>query len=263
MEEKQEYNIVVEHVCMDFKMEKERSDSLKERIIRGLQGSHEYSILHALKDISFQVSPGEVLGIVGSNGSGKSTLLRIIAGALKPSSGRVAADRKKIQLLTLGTGFDRELTAKENVYLNGSLIGYSRKFLDEHYEQIVAFAELNGFMNEKIKNFSSGMTARLGFAIATAGDFKDILILDEVLSVGDGAFRKKSERKMKEIIGGGATTILVSHSLPQIKSMCTKILWLHKGRQIEFGSDVKGICDKYKAMLDGKLKLDDKVETRA
>ena len=251
MEEKQEYNIVVEHVCMDFKMVKERSDSLKERIIRGLQGSHEYSILHALKDISFQVSPGEVLGIVGSNGSGKSTLLRIIAGALKPSSGRVAADRKKIQLLTLGTGFDRELTAKENVYLNGSLIGYSRKFLDEHYEQIVAFAELNGFMNEKIKNFSSGMTARLGFAIATAGDFKDILILDEVLSVGDMAFRKKSGRRIHELIHGGATVLLVSHSIDTILSHASRAIWLEKGELKADGSPDQ-VCRDYRIYMNGR-----------
>ena len=221
--------IEITDLWMDFKISLDKKDSLKERIISSLQKRNDYTILHALKEINLEVKSGEVLGIIGSNGSGKSTLLRIIAGILKPSKGEIKVDKKKVQLLTLGTGFDGQLTAKENVYLNGSLIGYSQKFLDENYDKIVEFAELDGFMNEKIKNFSSGMTARLGFAIATAGDFKDILLLDEVLSVGDIAFRKKSGERIHELMHGGATVLLVSHSIDTILSHCSRGIWLEKG----------------------------------
>ena len=165
-------------------------------------------------------------------------------------------------LLELGSGFDGDLTVRENTYLRGAMLGYTRRFMDETYEQIIDFAELREFENRPFKQLSSGMKSRLAFSIASLVN-PDILILDEVLSVGDGAFRKKSEAKMREIITGGATTILVSHSIQQVREMCSKVLWLHKGRQIEFGSDVKGICDKYQAMLDGKLKLDDMEGTRA
>ena len=228
--------IEITDLWMDFKISLDKKDSLKERIISSLQKRNDYTILHALKEINLEVKSGEVLGIIGSNGSGKSTLLRIIAGILKPSKGEIKVDKKKVQLLTLGTGFDGQLTAKENVYLNGSLIGYSQKFLDENYDKIVKFAELDGFMNEKIKNFSSGMTARLGFAIATAGDFKDILLLDEVLSVGDIAFRKKSGERIHELMHGGATVLLVSHSIDTILSHCSRVIWLEKGELRENGT---------------------------
>ena len=157
-------------------------------------------------------------------------------------------------LLELASGFDGELTVKENAYLRGAMLGYTRKFMDEKYDEIIAFAELKDFEDRPFKQLSSGMKSRLAFSIACLVK-PDILILDEVLSVGDGAFRKKSEAKMREVITGGATTILVSHSLEQVRKMCTKVLWLHKGRQIDFGTDVKGICDRYQDFLDGKLKL--------
>ena len=238
-------------LCMDFKLAVEPCDSLKERVVRGLQGRNEYRILHALQDITLNVKSGEVLGIVGSNGSGKSTLLKIIAGVLKQTKGELKVDKRKVQLLTLGTGFDRELTAKENVYLNGSLIGYSKAFLDQHYEKIVEFAELEGFMNEKIKKFSSGMSARLGFAIATAGDFKDILVLDEVLSVGDMAFRRKSGRRIHELIHGGATVLMVSHSTETIISHCSRAVWLEKGI-LKMDGAPEAVCQSYRSYMNAK-----------
>lgn len=195
-----------------------------------------------------------MLGIIGTNGAGKSTLLKAISGIMVPSEGSVKRDGKIAALLELASGFDGDLTVKENAYLRGALLGYTRKFMDETYDQIIEFAELKEFEDRPFKQLSSGMKSRLAFSIASLVE-PDILILDEVLSVGDGAFRKKSEAKMKDIINGGATTILVSHSLNQVRSMCNKILWLHKGKQITFGSDVKKICDDYQAFLDGKLKI--------
>ena len=195
-----------------------------------------------------------MLGIIGTNGAGKSTLLKAISGIMRPSEGSIIRHGTITALLELGSGFDGDLTVKENAYLRGAMLGYTRKFMDETYEQIIDFAELKEFEDRPFKQLSSGMKSRLAFSIASLVK-PDILILDEVLSVGDGAFRKKSEAKMKEIINGGATTILVSHSLNQVRSMCSKILWLHKGRQITFGNDVQKICDDYQSFLDGKLKI--------
>jgi ABC-2 type transport system ATP-binding protein len=195
-----------------------------------------------------------MLGIIGTNGAGKSTLLKAISGIMEPTEGYVKREGNIAALLELASGFDGDLTVRENTYLRGAMLGYTRKFMDEMYEHIIAFAELEDFQDRPFKQLSSGMKSRLAFSIASLVQ-PDILILDEVLSVGDGAFRKKSEQKMKEIISGGATTILVSHSLEQVRQMCTKVLWLHKGRQINFGTDVKGVCDRYQDFLDGKLKL--------
>ena len=243
--------IEIKDLYMEFKLAVDESDSLKERILKSLQKKNEYRILQALKDINLEVTSGEILGIIGSNGSGKSTLLRIIAGALKPTRGEVIVDKRKVQLLTLGTGFDLQLTAKENVYLNGALIGYSQKYIDENYDKIVEFAELQGFMNEKMKNFSSGMVSRLGFAIATVSASNDILILDEVLSVGDLAFQKKSGRRIHELIHGGATVLMVSHSIDTILSHCTRVMWLEKGEIKEVGSPAL-ICKKYREYMSTK-----------
>ena len=195
-----------------------------------------------------------MLGIIGTNGAGKSTLLKAISGIMRPSEGSIIRHGTIAALLELGSGFDGDLTVKENAYLRGAMLGYTRKFMDETYEQIIDFAELKEFEDRPFKQLSSGMKSRLAFLIASLVK-PDILILDEVLSVGDGAFRKKSEAKMKEIINGGATTILVSHSLNQVRCMCSKILWLHKGKQITFGSDVQKICDDYQSFLDGKIKI--------
>lgn len=240
--------IAIEDVSMDFKVAMQNVSGIKEWMIKKLRGRISYRTLHALSHISFFVYPGEVIGIIGTNGSGKSTLLKIVSGALTPTSGYVKVDRSKIQLLTLGTGFDMELTARENVYLNGSVIGYSREFIDEHYDDIVAFAELEGFMEEKVKNFSSGMVSRLGFAIATVGDAAEILILDEVLSVGDEFFRKKSLERIKEMIHGGSTVLMVSHGMSTIMENCTRAVWIEKGRLMMIG-DVKRVCEAY-----GKMK---------
>ena len=205
-----------------------------------------YKELYALNHINFNVYRGEIVGVIGTNGSGKSTLLKIVSGALNPTSGRVVVDQRKVQLLTLGTGFDFELSAKENVYLNGAIIGYSKAFIDEHYQEIVDFAELEGFMEEKVKNFSSGMVSRLGFSIATVAGAAEILILDEVLSVGDEFFRKKSLARIKELIHGGSTVLMVSHGMQPILYNCTKVVWIEQGNMRMIG-EPKTVCKAYRS----------------
>ena len=242
-------NVSIKYITGDFK-----SIGLKEYIMRKLTNNYQVKEFWANKDISFELERGDMLGIIGTNGAGKSTLLKAISGIMVPSEGRVYREGKIAALLELASGFDGDLTIRENAYLRGALLGYTRKFMDEMYEDIIAFSELKDFEDRPFKHLSSGMKSRLAFSIASLVN-PDILILDEVLSVGDGAFRKKSEAKMKEIIASGATTILVSHSLGQVRSMCTKILWLHRGKQITFGDDVQKICDDYQMFLDGKLKL--------
>ncbi|MCR4793342.1 MAG: ABC transporter ATP-binding protein [Lachnospiraceae bacterium] len=232
---------------MEFHLAAYNPSGLKDYIIQMLKRNISYRRLFALYHVSFDVYKGEIVGIIGTNGSGKSTLLKIVSGALKPTSGKVEVDRKKVQLLTLGTGFDMELTARENVYLNGSIIGYSKSFLDEHYNEIVEFAELQDFMEEKVKNFSSGMVSRLGFAIATAGDAAEILILDEVLSVGDEFFRKKSLARIKEMIHSGRTVLIVSHGMGTILDNCTKCVWIEKGI-LRMVGDPKEVCEAYRKM---------------
>ena len=239
--------IAVKHVIMDFKRERDESTSIKEHFIRTIKGEHSYEMFRALDDVSFQVKAGEVVGIIGTNGSGKSTILKIISGVLAPTEGSVKVDTSKVQLLTLGTGFDFELTGRENVYLNGSLIGYTKEFIDSKYDEIVEFAELDGFMEEKVRNYSSGMVSRLGFAIATISNTPDILILDEVLSVGDMFFRAKSTARIKEMIHGGSTVLIVSHSTATIQSNCSKAIWLDKGKLRAIGNPQK-VCDAYGKM---------------
>ena len=239
--------IRVEHVTMIFKVATVQASGLKELLIMRMKGQTAYRSFHALDNVSFSVRKGEVVGIIGTNGSGKSTILKIISGALAPTSGKVIVDKRKIQILTLGTGFDRELTAKENVYLNGSIIGYSKEFLDKHYQEIVDFAELQDFMEEKVKNFSSGMVSRLGFAIATAGNAAEILILDEVLSVGDEFFKKKSLKRIREMIHGGSTVLMVSHGMGTILDNCTKVVWIEKGKLRMIG-EPKVVCKAYQGM---------------
>ncbi len=242
-------NVSIKYITGDFK-----SIGLKEYVVRRLKGNYTVKEFWANKNITFNLEEGDMLGIIGTNGAGKSTLLKAVSGIMRPSEGSIIRHGTIAALLELGSGFDGDLTVKENAYLRGAMLGYTRKFMDETYEQIIEFAELKEFEDRPFKQLSSGMKSRLAFSIASLVK-PDILILDEVLSVGDGAFRKKSEAKMKEIINSGATTILVSHSLNQVRSMCSKILWLHKGRQITFGSDVQKICDDYQSFLDGKLKI--------
>jgi len=253
-EEESDYGEPVIKVCdvtMEFHLSSYNPSGLKDYLIQMLKRQVSYRKLFALYHVSFNVYKGEIVGIIGTNGSGKSTLLKIVSGALKPTGGHIEVDRKKVQLLTLGTGFDMELTAKENVYLNGSIIGYSREFLDEHYEDIVEFAELQDFMGEKVKNFSSGMVSRLGFAIATAGDAAEILILDEVLSVGDEFFRKKSLKRIKEMIHGGSTVLMVSHGMGTILENCTKCVWIEKG-ELRMIGEPEVVCDVYRKNNDRK-----------
>lgn len=238
----QEYEISVKKITMEFKKEKDAPVSLKEMAIRTLKKQRKFEWFKALDNVSFSVKKGEILGIIGTNGSGKSTLLKIISGVLLPTSGTIEVDEKKVQLLTLGTGFDPELTGRENVYLNGALIGYTKEFIDKKYDEIVSFAELDGFMDEKVRNYSSGMASRLGFAVATVQDTPEILILDEVLSVGDLFFRKKSEKKIQEMIQGGSTVLIVSHSTAVVRKTCTKAIWLEKGKLLAEGEPDEICC---------------------
>ena len=236
--------IQVKNVSMTFKVSGSDSSGFKDYMIQKAQGKLKRRELKALDNISFDVYKGEIVGIVGTNGSGKSTLLKIVSGALLPTSGQVIADYDKIQLLSLGTGFDTELSARENVYLNGAIIGYTKEFIDAHYDEIVEFAELQGFMEEKVKNFSSGMVSRLGFSIATVAGAAEILILDEVLSVGDQFFRKKSLERVQQMIHGGSTVLIVSHNLATIKTHCTKAIWIEKGKLRMIG-EPKKVCEAY------------------
>lgn len=235
-------------VTMEFKLYSVNPSGVKEYAVQLLKREVSYRKLYALYHVSFNVYKGEVIGIIGTNGSGKSTLVKIVSGALKPTEGHVEIEgRRKVQLLTIGTGFDMELTARENVFLNGSIIGYSKKFLDAHYDEIVKFAELQDFMEEKVKNFSSGMVSRLGFAIATAGKAAEILILDEVLSVGDEFFRKKSLKRIKEMIHGGSTVLMVSHNMGTIIENCSRCVWIEKG-ELKMIGEPKVVCGEYRKM---------------
>ena len=241
--------VSIRYMTGDFK-----EIGLKEFFMRKL--THNYKVVEfwADRDVTFSLEKGDMLGIIGTNGAGKSTLLKVISGIMEPTRGHVHRAGSIAALLELASGFDGDLTVRENTYLRGAMLGYTRKFMDKTYSQIIDFAELQEFQDRPFKQLSSGMKSRLAFSIASLVS-PDILILDEVLSVGDGAFRKKSEAKMKEIIHGGATTILVSHSIEQVQEMCNKVLWLHKGRQIAFSTQVEKICDQYQQFLNGEISL--------
>ena len=236
------------NVSIRYKVGDLKNIGLKEYIMRRITGNYHVREFWADREISFSLEKGDMLGIIGSNGAGKSTLLKVISGIMEPTVGSVYRDGRVSALLELASGFDGDLTVKENAYLRGAMLGYTRKFMDETYEQIIEFAGLKEYEDRKFRQLSSGMKSRLAFSIASLVN-PDILILDEVLSVGDGAFKEKSEKKMQEILSCGATTILVSHSISQIKKLCNKILWLHKGQQIAFGDNVAAICDAYEHML--------------
>ncbi len=242
-------NVSIRYMTGDFK-----EIGLKEYVMRRLTRNYHVNEFWADKDVSFTLDEGEMLGIIGSNGAGKSTLLKAVSGIMEPTEGRVKRRGNVAALLELASGFDGELTVKENAYLRGAMLGYTRKFMDETYDEIIEFAELHDFQDRPFKQLSSGMKSRLAFSIASMVQ-PDILILDEVLSVGDGAFRKKSEAKMREIIARGAATILVSHSLAQVQELCTKVLWLEHGEQIAYG-DTAVICGLYQQYLDKAVTLD-------
>lgn len=239
----QETIINVEHVSMRFNLSSEKFDSFKEYVIKSLKKQVSYDEFWALKDVSFEVKRGDSLGLIGLNGSGKSTMLKTIAGVLKPTKGTVTVGGNIAPLIELGAGFDMDLTARENVFLNGALLGYNRAQMEAQYEDIVEFSELRDFMDVPVKNFSSGMVSRLAFAIATIG-IPDILIVDEVLSVGDFRFQEKCEARIQNMKDQGTTILFVSHSIEQVKKICNKVVWLDHGVLKMFG-DAKEICGVY------------------
>lgn len=240
--------IVVNHVSMKFNLSKEKIDNLKEYIIKSIKGELQYNEFWALKDVSFTVEKGAKVAILGLNGAGKSTLLKIIAGVFKPTEGTIEKNGKVVPLLELGAGFDQQYTGRENIFLYGAMLGCSKQFLREKYDEIVEFSELGEFIDVPLKNYSSGMKSRLGFAIATMVK-PQILILDEVLSVGDAKFRKKSEKRIQEMIADGVTVLFVSHSIQQIKRICNKAMILEKGRLIAYG-DIEEVLPVYQKMID-------------
>ncbi len=237
--------IRIENVSMKFDLGIEKNFSLKELLISifSKKKRKRKTDFWALKDISFNVDKGEVVGLIGSNGAGKSTLLKVVSGVMKPTKGKVTVNGVISPMIELGAGFDLELTARENIYLNGAILGYSKGFLEKKFEEIVEFSELREFLDVPVKNFSSGMTAKLAFSIATIVD-PEILIVDEILSVGDIKFQEKSKKKMESMIGGGTTVLYVSHSLDAIKEICTKVIWLEHGKIVMMG-DTKKVCEAY------------------
>lgn len=235
--------VSIRYITGDFK-----DIGLKEYIIRHLTKQYHVTEFWADRGICFTLEKGDMLGIIGSNGAGKSTLLKAVSGIMVPTEGIMEINGSVAALLELTAGFDGELTVRENTYLRGAMLGYTRKFMDDMYDAIIEFAELKDFQDRPFKQLSSGMKSRLAFSIACLVN-PDILILDEVLSVGDGAFRKKSGDKMKQILAGGVTGILVSHSVDQVREMCNKILWLDHGKQIYFGGDTETVCNAYEEFL--------------
>ena len=241
--------IEVDNVSMKFNLSREKVDSLKDYIFKTIKREIQYNEFWALKNVSFSVEKGDRVGILGLNGAGKSTLLKAISGVFKPTEGHVDKHGKMVPLLELGAGFDPQYTGKENIYLYGAMLGYTKKFIDSKYDEIVEFSELQKFMDVPVKNYSSGMKSRLGFSIATVVEPK-ILILDEVLSVGDAKFRKKSEKKIMSMFDSGVTVLFVSHSLEQVQRLCNKAMILEKGKLIAYG-DIDPISEQYSKMIGG------------
>ena len=239
--------VVVNHVSMMFNIASEQLNNLKEYFIAMAKRQLHFKAFMALEDIDFVVNKGERYGVVGTNGSGKSTLLKIIAGVMEPTRGRVAIDGSIAPLIELGAGFDMDLTARENIYLNGALLGYSKEYIDEHFDSIVDFAEVHDFLNMPMKNYSSGMVARVAFAVATATN-PDILVVDEALSVGDFLFQEKCENRIAELVDNYGTTLLfVSHSIDQVERVCNKAVWIEKGHMRMIG-DVDDVCEEYRKL---------------
>jgi len=243
--------IKVDHVSMNFRMNVNHTTSMKEWVISKLKRQLKYQDFYALNDISFSVERGEIIGIIGTNGSGKSTLLKVISGIYKPTKGSVVTAGRVAPMLELGSGFDYELSGRENIFLNGAIMGYSEDFLKSRYEEIVEFSELGDFIEQPLKTYSSGMMMRLAFSVATLVD-PEILIVDEILSVGDERFQKKSSERMKSMMGGGTTVLMVSHSIPTIQEICERVIWLNRGKAIADG-EVGQVTDQYLQFMQNGL----------
>lgn len=237
--------IEVNNVGVTFKMSRDRVTSMKEYVVQRLKRQYHVEEFRALSNVSFDVEKGDIMGLIGRNGAGKSTLLKVISGIMKPTEGSVTVCGNIVPMLELGSGFDFDLTGEENIYLNGAVLGYSEDFLKSKYDEIVDFSELGRFIQEPIRNYSSGMMARLAFSIATVIN-PDILIVDEILSVGDAAFQEKSRVRMMELMHGGTTVLFVSHSIAQIREMCNRVVWIEHGSVIECGK-TSAICDLYES----------------
>ena len=252
METQNDVVIRVNDVTIRFNMASEKIDNLKEYVIKFLKKELLFQEFLAVKHASFEIRRGEAWALVGSNGSGKSTLLKAICGILKPYQGNVEIHGKISPLLELGAGFDMNLTARENIYLNGTIVGHSMAFMREHFDEIVEFAEIEEFLDSPVKNFSSGMRARLGFAVATIVK-PDILVVDEILAVGDYAFQQKCMARMNEMLSGGTTLLFVSHSIDQVRRLCDHAVWINKGKIMQIG-EVNQVCDAYMASQKAQKK---------
>lgn len=239
--------IQADHVSMSFHMDVNRTTNLKEWVVRWLKKQHRYDDFYALKDVSLSIEQGEVVGLIGRNGSGKSTLLKVISGIYKPTQGTVVTAGRVAPMLELGSGFDQELSGRENVFLNGAIMGFAEEKLREKYQEIVDFSELGEFINMPLKTYSSGMMMRLAFSVATLIE-PEILIVDEILAVGDSNFQQKSFNRMMNIIQGGTTVLFVSHNMSQVRELCSRVIWLDHGRIVREGPTDE-VCDAYEASL--------------
>ena len=235
--------IEVNHVTMRFRMANDRINSIKEYLVQFLKKRLKYSAFEALKDVSFTVERGEIVGLIGHNGAGKSTMLKIISRIMKPTEGNVVVRGNVVPMLELGSGFDYDMTGRENIFLNGAILGYSEEFLKSKYQEIVDFSELGPFIDTPIRNYSSGMISRLAFSIASAVN-PEILIVDEILGVGDADFQIKSQNRMMEMMGGGTTVLMVSHNIKQIREMCDRVVWIEHGQVVDYG-DAEHLCSEY------------------
>ena len=238
--------IEVNHVTMRFRMANDRINSIKEYLVQFLKKRLKYSEFEALKDVSFTVERGEIVGLIGHNGAGKSTMLKIISGIMKPTEGNVVVRGNVVPMLELGSGFDYDMTGRENIFLNGAILGYSEEFLKSKYQEIVDFSELGPFIDTPIRNYSSGMISRLAFSIASAVN-PEILIVDEILGVGDADLQIKSQNRMMEMMGGGTTVLMVSHNIKQIREMCDRVVWIEHGQVVDYG-DAEHLCSEYEKM---------------
>lgn len=243
--------IEVDNVSVRFNLEQEKTDTIKEYLLKLVKGQLHFNEFYALRDVSFNVGRGDSLALIGTNGSGKSTMLKLIAGVLYPSKGKVSVKGSIAPLIELGAGFDVDLTARENIFLNGAVLGHSRAYMKKHFAEIVDFAEIEEFIDVPVKNFSSGMVARLGFSIATQVR-ADILVVDEILAVGDFMFQQKCYKRMEEMLSGGTTLLFVSHDAEMVKKMCRRAVWLNNGVMMDIG-EAAAVCDKYRAAMEAGI----------